>query len=263
MLMRCAAENVRYFSLYPSSFHQNTHEFPEAIRISSDSFSRTFYICVFSGFLLMLSLLWPIVLLLIGLGVMVLEVFLPSGGILGFVSIAAIVASIATAFFEHGPLVGMSMLTVAVLAVPILLALAFRWFPETPLGRRVLPPPPDAANLLPNESARKKARAAVGSVGVAVSPLLPWGRVAVGTSEFDAFSEDGPIDSGVSVDIVGVQGAAIVVRTEVPTATAEPLKPVEASLRPFQKDAGPTQSAQAVSKTLEDFDFDQIDRSPT
>ena len=90
----------------------------------------------------MLSLLWPIVLLLIGLGVMVLEVFLPSGGILGFVSIAAIVASIATAFFEHGPLVGMSMLTVAVLAVPILLALAFRWFPETPLGRRVLPPPP-------------------------------------------------------------------------------------------------------------------------
>jgi membrane-bound ClpP family serine protease len=46
----------------------------------------------------MSTLVWVVSLLVLGLGVMVLEVFVPSGGILGFVSILALVASVATAF---------------------------------------------------------------------------------------------------------------------------------------------------------------------
>ena len=42
-------------------------------------------------------LVWITGLLLVGLFVMVLEVFIPSGGLLGFISIAAIVAAVATA----------------------------------------------------------------------------------------------------------------------------------------------------------------------
>ena len=86
------------------------------------------------------SLLWVASLLLIGLAVMVLEVFVPSGGVLGFLSVTAIVAAIVMAFLEQGPAFGMAVLAVAFVAVPAVLALALRWFPETPLGRRVLPP---------------------------------------------------------------------------------------------------------------------------
>ena len=56
----------------------------------------------------MSPLFWITGLLLVGLFVMVLEVFIPSGGLLGFVSIAAIVAAVATAFVEQG--IGLSLI---------------------------------------------------------------------------------------------------------------------------------------------------------
>ena len=63
------------------------------------------------------ALLWVVVLFLLGLCVMVLEVFLPSGGILGFLSLTAIIAAIATAFLEQGVAAGMAALTVAAVVV--------------------------------------------------------------------------------------------------------------------------------------------------
>ena len=66
----------------------------------------------------MTALVWIVALFLLGLCVMVLEVFLPSGGILGFLSVTAIVAAVATAFLEQGPLAGMIVLAVAAVVVP-------------------------------------------------------------------------------------------------------------------------------------------------
>ena len=77
--------------------------------------------------------------------VMVLEVFIPSGGLLGFISIAAIVAAVATAFAEQGIGAGLLVLAETAVAVPATLAIAFHLFPATPLGRRILPTPPEAA----------------------------------------------------------------------------------------------------------------------
>ena len=102
----------------------------------------------------MSGLLWVVALAGLGLVVMVLEVFVPSGGVLGFLSLLAIVAAVATAFFELGVTAGVIVTGVVVVAVPAVLALAFRWFPETPLGRRVLPPPPDPLEMLPDAPTR-------------------------------------------------------------------------------------------------------------
>jgi membrane-bound ClpP family serine protease len=198
------------------------------------------------------TLLWVLVLILIGLGVMVLEVFVPSGGILGFVSVLALVAGIATAFLEQGAVAGMAALGVVVLAVPAVLAVAFRWFPETPLGRRVLPPPPDAAELLPDPARRKRARELVGRQGRTVSELLPWGGVEIDGVVVESMSESGPIDAGTLVDVIGAQGTAVVVRRAEPAAAPPP-----AQQEPPEKPApgGTT----ALSPTLESFDFDGLE----
>ncbi|MEI6256331.1 MAG: serine protease, partial [Planctomycetota bacterium] len=66
----------------------------------------------------MSTLLWVVALLALGLSVMVLEVFVPSGGILGLVSILTLIAGITTAFLEQGALAGMAALAVVLLAVP-------------------------------------------------------------------------------------------------------------------------------------------------
>jgi membrane-bound ClpP family serine protease len=205
----------------------------------------------------MTTLLWVVALLVLGLGVMVLEVFVPSGGILGFVSIAALVAAVATAFLEQGATAGMASLAVVVLAVPAVLAMAFRWFPETPLGRRVLPPAPEAADVLPDLERRRHVRDLVGHMGRTVSELLPWGRVEIDGEAVDAVSEGGPIEVGAAIEAVGVQGTALVVRLVEPRAAVPvlPIPPV-AGVAP----ANPaTVGGSALSPTLEEFEFDGLE----
>jgi len=202
----------------------------------------------------MSPLAWVAVLLATGLAVIVLEVFIPSGGILGFVSLTALVAALVTAFVQVGIGAGMAVLAFTVVAVPSVLALAFRWFPETPLGRRVLPPPPDPADLLPDAPRRRKLREMVGRHGLAVSELLPWGTVDVAGVVVDAMSESGPIAPGAVVDVVGVQGTALIVRS---AAAAPP----EVSAPPPQPERpAPEPGAPRLSPTLETFDFDHLDR---
>ena len=216
------------------------------------------------------TLLWVVSLLLLGLGVMVLEVFVPSGGILGFVSIAALVAAVATAFLEQGATAGMAALAVVVLAVPAVLAVAFRWFPETPLGRRVLPPAPEAADVLPDPERRRHVRELVGHSGRTVSELLPWGRVEIDGETVEAMSEGGPVEAGVAIEAVGVQGTSLVVRLVEPDratprgAPHEPSTPLPPVLPiPPVAGAAPENTAggggSALSPTLEAFEFDGLE----
>lgn len=197
--------------------------------------------------------LWVVLLLVVGLSVIVLEVFVPSGGILGFVSVTALVAAIALAFMQLGAVAGMTVLAFTVVAVPAVLALAFRWFPDTPLGRRVLPPPPDPIDVLPGAPRRQKLRGLVGRSGLAASELVPWGTVDVDGLVVDAMSESGPIATGAVVDVVGVQGLAVIVRVAA-AAAAPPSPPLQAESPPAAAE-GPL-----LSPTLESFEFDHLDR---
>ena len=201
----------------------------------------------------MTALVWVGVLIVVGLLVMVLEVFLPSGGILGFLSLTAIVAAIATAFIELGSTAGVIVLAVATVMTPAVLALAFRWFPETPLGRRILPPPPEPSDVAPSAARRLELEKLVGRGGRAVTEMLPWGIVEIDGTRLEARSEGGPVERGAAVEAVGVEGRDLVVgparRGGQPTEPAGPLRPEP-----------PASNASAGrSTTLETFDFDQFD----
>ena len=202
-------------------------------------------------------LLWVIALLAVGLVVMVLEVFVPSGGVLGFVSVAALLAAIATAFMELGPVAGMTVLAITVISVPAVLGLAFRWFPETPLGRRVLPAPPDVAEMLPDAPHRRRTRDLIGQRGRAASDLLPWGSVAVAGDAWEAVSESGPISSGTAVEVVGVQGRALVVRPAEEPAWKGP--PGEGLPGVPAGPEGAVKGSSRLSPTLEAFEFERLD----
>lgn len=201
----------------------------------------------------MTPLLWVGALLLVGLGMMVLEVFLPTGGVLGFLSLVALVAAVALAFVEQGAAWGMGVMAVAFAAVPAVLAMAFRWFPETALGRRVLPPPPAADDVVPAADRRRRLREFVGRRGRAASELLPWGTVEVGDERLDAVSEAGPVEAGAEIEVAAVQGAALVVRPAPPRPAAEDLLP-EPPAKPAP--AGPPR----LSPVLEEFEFEDLAR---
>ncbi|MFM7183936.1 MAG: hypothetical protein ACKO4Z_04085 [Planctomycetota bacterium] len=195
----------------------------------------------------MTPLAWITALVALGLALVVLEVFVPSGGVLGFFSMLAIVVGVVMAFVQEGPAVGMIVLGATVVAVPIVLAGAFRVFPHTPLGRRVIAAPPDRSAVVPDADRRGILRGLVGHSGRATTELLPWGSVEVEGGVHEAMSESGPIGSGCEVEVVGVQAGGLVVR----------------AVPPWPPAAGPTPahpSRAALEESLETFDYDSLAR---
>ncbi len=157
-------------------------------------------------------LAWSILLLLLGLSLEILEVFVPSGGVIGFVSIASIVTSIVLAFYHRGVEVGFVFLTSAAVAAPIVLMAAFRWWPYTPMGRRLLLDIPSSKDVLPDTPLRRKLRDLVGRVGLAKTLMLPSGAVTIDGMTVDAISEGMPIEAGQRVKVIDVHGTRVVVR---------------------------------------------------
>lgn len=209
------------------------------------------------------ALVWIVALLLVGLAVLVLEVFVPSGGVLGFLSVLAIGAAIVMAFMEQGAAVGLTVLAISFVAVPAVLSLAFRWFPDTPLGRRVLPPPPGADDVLPAAEHRRRLRDLVGRSGRVTRELMPWGEATIDGLVCDALSESGPVAAGAEVEAVRVEGRGLVVRPgSNASPPAEPLAVEPHAARPSAGPSSPEQPAQTgplLSKTLEEFDFEQLE----
>lgn len=200
----------------------------------------------------MSPLVWILLLVALGLVLVLLEVFVPSGGVLGLLAVLALGAGVVTAFVEQGAMVGMGVLAVTLGAVPMVLMLAFRWFPATPLGRRVLPPPPSADEVMPDVALRQRVRGLVGRRARSISELVPWGGIEIDGERFEGMSEGGPIDDGVEVEVTGVQGRALVVRVA-------PILPPPGRVSP-PTEAGP--AAPRLSNVLEEFDFEELRRKP-
>jgi membrane-bound serine protease (ClpP class) len=170
-------------------------------------------------------LVWSILLLMLGLGLVMLEIFVPSGGLLGVLATISVLVSIAMAFYHQGPRVGLGFALVAVIAVPATLGLAFKLLPQTPVGKQLLLQTPTEAEVLPDDEWRRQLRSLVGQVGKAKSLMLPSGAVEVAGMTVDALSEGLAIDPGTPVRVVSVHGPRVVVR---PVGADEPTEPAAA-----------------------------------
>ena len=167
----------------------------------------------------MTSFVWAILLLVVGMSLAVIEVFIPSGGVLGTMCLLSLVASIALAF-QSGPWTGVGFLAMGVLAVPTLVATALHFWPKTAIGKRLLLQTPDPDEVMPDSDRRRKLKTFVGQTGHAVSPMLPGGVVEIEGEQVDAVSEGLAIETGQRVKVVEVRGTRVVVRpaTDAPPA---------------------------------------------
>ncbi|MGD9720884.1 MAG: NfeD family protein [Pirellulales bacterium] len=157
-------------------------------------------------------LVWSALLVLLGLTLLMAEVFVPSGGILGLLSVGSIVAGIVLAFYHKGIEVGLIFVVVAAVMVPTVLAMAFRYWPKTPMGRRLLLEVPRGEEVLPDSPERRALRQLVGKLGVAKTLMLPSGAVLIDGHTIDALSEGMSIEAGQQVRVVEVRGHRVVVR---------------------------------------------------
>lgn len=156
-------------------------------------------------------LAWAAILLSIGLMLAIIEVFVPSGGLLGFLAMMAILSAVFLAF-RHGPWSGISVLGLAVFAVPAGLIMALQVWPKTPMGRRILLPVPTSDEVLPDSDKRRGLKRLVGHIGRAKSLMLPSGAVEIDDETVDALSEGMAIEAGQWVKVIEVRGTRVVVR---------------------------------------------------
>jgi membrane-bound ClpP family serine protease len=154
---------------------------------------------------------WAIILLLLGCALVVMEVFIPSGGVLGLLAGLAILGSIVFAF-RRDTTAGLSFVLVSLVAVPVLLTLAFRIWPYTPIGRAFLGDLPSEEETKPFDPRREL----VGRFGVAKSLMLPSGSVLIGGHWIDAVAQGDAIEPGEPVVVVEVRANRVVVRRADP-----------------------------------------------
>lgn len=149
---------------------------------------------------------WAFFLLAIGLFAVVLELFVPSAGILGIVAGLLIVTAVVLGFMESVSY-GVVLLTAAIVTIPGLLALMVKVWPYTPIGKRILLKDLKPEDVLPNyiENKERKERLE-GQLGIAQTKMLPSGIVLVNGEKFDAVSEGFAVDEGDSIRVMSVRG---------------------------------------------------------
>ena len=149
---------------------------------------------------------WAFFLLAIGLFAVVLELFVPSAGILGIVAGLLIVTAVVLGFMESVSY-GVILLTAAIVTIPGLLALMVKVWPYTPIGKRILLKDLKPEDVLPNyiENKERKERLE-GQLGIAQTKMLPSGIVLVNGEKFDAVSEGFAVDEGDSIRVMSVRG---------------------------------------------------------
>jgi membrane-bound serine protease (ClpP class) len=155
---------------------------------------------------------WSIVLLLSGIAIVVAEVFVPSGVVLGVLAVLCFVAGIGVAFLD-GMKTGFIMLGVTSLAIPLVTAIAIQWWPHTPIGKRILIPRPESPDdVLPDTPDYRLLKSLVGQRGRSTCKMLPGGTVMIGQQTYEAMSLGMPIEQNTAVEVVEVRMNRLVVR---------------------------------------------------
>ena len=155
---------------------------------------------------------WSVILLLVAVAIVGIELFVPSGGALGVLATVVIVASIVCGFLSSMGM-GVTMILVTAIVVPMVIVSALKWWPHTPIGRRILVPPPEHEDdVLPGLELRQQLRSLVGRRGIAKTLMVPSGIVVIDGRSYDAAGEGTAIEPGQTVKVTGVDMNRLVVQ---------------------------------------------------
>jgi len=142
---------------------------------------------------------------------LVIEIFVPSFGLLTGCAVAALAGGI-WVFFRESTAAGWVGVGIAVVVMPIVWVITYRMFPNTRFGKSVslagpkrqkgdaIPDTPDLAKML-------------GETGVVISPLRPVGMCDFDGERLECVAETGYVEIDVTIKVIRVEGTQLTVRT--------------------------------------------------
>lgn len=158
------------------------------------------------------ALIWPSLLLVFGLGLVMAEVFLPAGGLIGLLAAACLIGSCYLACAASST-IGFRWVLVEGITVPMTWVGTFYGLSRTKLGRRIYLQPPTGDDLADGDQ-RVQSLDRVGCRGRVLTPLRPSGMVDVEGRRTEAMAESGMIGAGAAVTVVAVRSGRVVVRED-------------------------------------------------
>ncbi len=161
-------------------------------------------------FMMVLWLIFALFLFVACAILLVLEIFVPSFGLLTVFSLACVAAGIAI-FFKYGAVTGWIGVAAAVVIIPIVWIVTYRIFPNTPFGKHVTlgKPDRDKGDAIPDT---EELEAMLGKQGVVLSPLRPVGMCDFNGKRLECVAETGYIDNENKVRVIHVEGTQLTVR---------------------------------------------------
>ena len=154
---------------------------------------------------------WGIILLGIALALFFVEVIVPSGGIIGFLSAICMIVGVVM-LFKFNTTLGLLGAIFTLIAIPFLFAFAVKVWPNTPIARLLMlknPPREDLSN-----DAGAALDQLVGMQGKAMTDLRPVGTCVIEGQRRQCLAVSGLIRSGDSIRVVSADGMEIKVRAE-------------------------------------------------
>jgi membrane-bound ClpP family serine protease len=160
------------------------------------------------------KLFWGLGLVAAALLLVIIEVFIPSAGI---ISLTAAVCAIAGVYCLFQVSVWWGITGVAALAIlgPAVLSFALKIWPSTPMGRKMLgemSPEQAESERLAAQRERDRFLALIGQEGTVLTDLRPVGMVQVAGKRYDALSETGLIRAGGKIRVISADPQQIKVR---------------------------------------------------
>ncbi len=163
-------------------------------------------------------LIWGLALMAVSIVLIVVEVFVPSGGIIAVVSAICAIGGVGM-LWRYETIWGITGLLTMLVLGPMALAFAFKMLPHTPVGRAILGGRSEEELEEMQRSERELAlrrKALVGLEGVALTDMRPVGEVEIDTPDgpetIEAFAEHDWIESGERVVVTAASGLEIKVR---------------------------------------------------
>jgi membrane-bound ClpP family serine protease len=138
----------------------------------------------------------------IALAILIVEAFLPSGGVLAVVGGIGLAISLYYAFTQYGPLLGSIQSIIAVILIPLVIYIGFRKMTlkknlETSDG--FTSEKTDLVQLLNKE-------------GTAYTNLRPSGIAVIEGKKIDVVTEGDMIDKDKEIKVIKVEGNRVIVR---------------------------------------------------
>ena len=160
-------------------------------------------------------ILFAIFLYIVCAVLMVMEIFIPSFGLLSLLALGAFLWG-AFLFFQIGTTVGWVGLGTAIVVIPTFWIITYKVFPKTSLGRSMVlnnEPRPVGDAIAEKE----QLAALVGKSGKTLGPLRPVGGCEIDGLRVACTAEVGFIPKGAEIEVIRVEGNTVTVRTKETT----------------------------------------------